>query len=113
MREGPKDKGRLQHILEAINNITEFTSGKTFEIYQKDKILQFAVIKNLEIIGEAAYMITGDFKSKHQTIDWAAIIGMRHMLVHGYYKIRDEIVWATLETDILPLKEKIEEWISD
>ncbi len=113
MREGLRDKGRLLHINEAIDNITEFTAGKKFEDYQHDKILQFAVIKNLEIIGEAAYMVTDDFKSKHDSVDWAAIVGMRHLLVHSYYQIRDEIIWATIETDIMPLKEKIKEWISE
>jgi uncharacterized protein with HEPN domain len=113
MREGLKDRGRLLHIIEAIDNITEFTAGKTFEVYQQDKMLQFAVIKNLEIIGEAAYMVTDDFKSDHDSVDWAGIVGMRHMLVHGYYQIRDEIIWETIETDILPLKEQIKDWISE
>lgn len=111
MREGLRDRGRLLHIIEAIDNIIDFSEGKTFEVYQQDKILQFAVIKNLEIIGEAAYMVTADFKLKHDSVDWAAIVGMRHMLVHGYYQIRNEIIWDTIETDLLPLKEKIKEWI--
>ncbi len=51
MREKPKDNERLLHMLEAIDNIFEFVSGKTFEVYKKDKILRFAIIKNLEIIG--------------------------------------------------------------
>lgn len=54
MREKPKDKGRLLHILEAIDNLFEFTDGLSFEEYKSDKILRFAVIKNLEIVGEAA-----------------------------------------------------------
>ncbi len=54
MREKPKDKERLLHMLEAIDNIFEFVAGKTFDSYRKDKILRFAIIKNLEIIGEAA-----------------------------------------------------------
>ncbi len=53
MREKPKDKERLYHMLEAIDNIFEFTDGKSFDEYHNDKILRFAVIKNLEIIGEA------------------------------------------------------------
>jgi uncharacterized protein with HEPN domain len=112
MREELRDRGRLLHIIEAIDNIIEFTEGKTFKIFQQDKILQFAIIKNLEIIGEAAYMVTADFKTKHGSVDWAAIVGMRHMLVHGYYQIRNEIIWATIETDLLPLREIIKEWLS-
>ena len=55
MREKPKDKERLWHMIEAIDNIFEFVEGKTVETFSSDKILRFAVIKNLEIVGEAAY----------------------------------------------------------
>lgn len=108
MREKPKDKTRLLHILEAIDNLFEFTQGTTFEEYKSNKILRFAVIKNLEIIGEAAYLLTKDFREKHPDVDWNAVIGMRHVLVHGYYQIRDEIVWASIQTELQLLKEKIE-----
>lgn len=96
------------HILEAIDNLFEFTQGTTFEEYKSNKILRFAVIKNLEIIGEAAYLLTKDFREKHPDVDWNAVIGMRHVLVHGYYQIRDEIVWASIQTELQLLKEKIE-----
>ena len=93
MREKPKDDTRLRHMLEAINNVIEFTTDVTFEEYSRNKILRFAVIKNLEIVGEAAYLITKEFREEHQEIAWNEVIGMRHVLVHGYYQIRDEIVW--------------------
>jgi len=108
MREKPKDNERLLHMLEAIDNIFEFVNGKSFEVYKNDKILRFAVIKNLEIIGEAAYLLTKDFKSGHDSIEWRDIIGMRHILVHGYYQIKDEIIWATIETELKPLRDKIQ-----
>jgi uncharacterized protein with HEPN domain len=108
MREKPKDNERLLHKLEAIDNIFEFVNGKSFEVYKKDKILRFAIIKNLKIIGEAAYLLTKDFKNKHDSIEWGDIIGMRHILVHGYYQIKDEIIWATIETELEPLKVKLQ-----
>lgn len=107
MREKPKDKTRLLHMLEAIDNIFEFTEGITFEAYKSDKILRFAVIKNLEIIGEAAYLLTKNFREKHLDVEWNVIIGMRHVLVHGYYQIKDEIVWATIQTELQPLRDRI------
>jgi uncharacterized protein with HEPN domain len=107
MRENPKNKVRLHHILEAIDNIFEFINNVSFEDYRSNKILRFAVIKNLEIVGEAAYLLTKDFKEIHPEIEWAEVIGMRHVLVHGYYQIKDEIVWATIQTELLPLKEKV------
>ncbi len=108
MREKPKDINRLSHIIEAIDNLFEFTKGISFDEYKGDKILRFAVIKNLERIGEAAYLRTNEFKEKHPEVEWKVIIGMRHVLVHGYYQISDEMVWATIQTELLPLKEKVE-----
>jgi len=113
MREKPKDNDRLLHMIEAIDNINEFVNGKSFEIYKKDKILRFAIIKNLEIIGEAAYLLSKDFKNNHQSIEWGDIIGMRHVLVHGYYQIRDEIIWATIETELDPLKTELRKMIQE
>jgi uncharacterized protein with HEPN domain len=107
MREKPRDKERLIHMVEAIDNIFEFVDEKTFELYINDKILKFAVIKNLEIVGEAAYLLTKEFKERNNSIEWADMIGMRHILVHGYYQIKDEIVWATIETELQPLKLKL------
>lgn len=103
-------------MIEAIENISEFTEGKSFEMFENDKILKFAVIKNLEIIGEAAYLLSKEFKVNHRSIEWQDMIAMRHILVHGYYQIKDEIVWATIETELLPLKDKIKEilkYVSD
>ena len=86
----------------------EFTKGISFDEYKGNKILRFAVIKNLEIIGEAAYLLTNEFKEKHPEVEWKVIIGMRHVLVHGYYQISAEMVWATIQTELQPLKEKVE-----
>jgi len=108
MREKPKDINRLSHIIEAIDNLFEFTKDISFEEYKNNKILRFAIIKNLEIIGEAAYLLTNEFKEKHPEVEWKVIIGMRHVLVHDYYQISDEMVWATIQTELLPLKEKVE-----
>ena len=113
MREKIKDEVRLLHIIEAINNIFEFTNKVNFEEYQNNKILRFAVIKNLEIIGEAAYLLTEKFTSEHPEVEWETIVHMRHVLVHGYYQIKDEIVWTTIQTDLQPLKDKIKSYLND
>lgn len=113
MREKPKDNTRLMHILEAINNIFEFTQNVSFDEYQGNKILKFAVIKNLEIVGEAAYLLTQEFRDSHPEVEWHSIIGMRHVLVHGYYQISDEIVWATIQKELQPLKENIQKLLTE
>jgi uncharacterized protein with HEPN domain len=91
----------------------EFVGDKPFEVYQNDKILRFAIIKNLEIIGEAAYLLTKDFKNIHNFVEWDTIIGMRHILVHDYYQIRNEIIWNTIKTELKPLKENISKIIRE
>ena len=68
MREKPKDINRLSHIIEAIDNLFEFTKDISFEEYKNNKILRFAIIKNLEIIGEAAYLLTTALKANHPEI---------------------------------------------
>lgn len=85
MREKPRDRERLLHILEAAKNILEFTEGKTYEDFLSDKMAQFAVVKNFEIIGEAAYHLTAALreKTKHK-IEWRKIMAFRHILVHDY-----------------------------
>lgn len=113
MREKPRDKERLLHIIEAIDNIFEFIENKSFQSYQSDKILRFAIIKNLEIVGEASYLLTKNFKQENSNVEWDEIIGMRHILVHGYYQIKDEIIWETILSELLPLKQKITALLED
>lgn len=107
MREQVRDKGRLEHILEAIERVFEFTNGITRDDFKKDSILYFAVVKNIEIIGEAAYMLSLEFKESHPGTDWKVIIAMRHFLVHGYYHVDPDEVWNVIAQDLLPLKQQI------
>jgi len=79
----------------------------------KAKILRFAIIKNLEIVGEASYLLTKNFRQANTTVEWDEIIGMRHILVHGYYQIKDEIIWETIVSELLPLKQKISALLED
>ncbi|TGX82498.1 DUF86 domain-containing protein [Palleniella muris] len=107
MREPIRDKARLEHILQAIDYIRQFTDGVTEDELRNDVMRRFAVIKNLEIIGEASYMLTKEFREKHSHIPWRQIINMRHILVHGYCQIKDEMLWDTIKEDIQPLKDEV------
>ena len=109
MRDKIRDKGRLEHILESIDNIFEFTKEIDFEHFKTNKMLRFAVIKNMEIIGEASYKLTKEFKNAHPEIEWQVIIDMRHVLVHGYYRIKNEIAWKIIQKDLAPLREQIQQ----
>ncbi len=100
MKEKPRNKERLQHIIEAAKNIQEFTKSIDFEKFSQDKILQYAIVKNFEIIGEAAHHITKDLKEQTKDkIEWRKIIAFRHILVHDYWDIDLETVWNSKETN--------------
>lgn len=108
MREPDRDFGRLQDIIQAANYIAAFTEGYTLKELIVDKLRYFAVVKNVEIIGEAAYMLSLDFKEKNSQIPWNDIIRMRHVLVHGYATILPELLWHTALVDVPALKQQVE-----
>ena len=107
MREKIRDRGRLEHIVEQLNNIEEFVANKTLKDLENDKVLQYAVIKCIEIIGEASYMLTSEFENTHKGVEWEEIIRMRHVLVHGYYHISVMMVWEIIQSDLHNLKIQI------
>lgn len=85
MRESVKDPGHLEHILMAIDNVFEFLQDKEYEDLSNDKLLFFGVVKNIEIVGEAANHLTNELQNQHPEIDWPSVVGMRNVLVHDYY----------------------------
>ena len=113
MREKIKDFDRLLHIKESIDNVFEFMEGKTVNDLSNDKLLFYGVVKNVEIIGEAAYMLTKEFIASHPETPWIDIIGMRHVLVHGYYTASPLFIWDTYKNDLGLLKQQIEVYISE
>ena len=107
MREGVRDRGRLEHMLTAIGNVEEFTKDVSKESFVNSKLLFFAVVKNIEIVGEVTYMLTREYKQSHPSIPWLVIEKMRHVLVHGYYTISPEKVWDTVHEDLPVLKQQL------
>jgi uncharacterized protein with HEPN domain len=108
MREKIRDKGRLEHILEAIDDTIEMTKDVSFNDFVNNKILRYAVVKAIEIIGEASYKLSKEFTANNPEVSWAKIIGMRHVLVHGYYQISEVRLWEIIQKDLLPLREQIQ-----
>jgi len=105
----PDDKERLEHIIEAISRIKKFTRGLNLEEFKENEMAQFAVIKNFEIIGEAAYHVSSELKEVYPEIEWRKIAGFRHVLVHDYYKVNLSIVWNAKEERIDELKNQVNE----
>lgn len=76
-------------------------------------MMYYAIVKNIEIVGEASYMLTTEFKDTHPQTPWKLITGMRHYMVHGYYQIDKKVVWDVVTNDLLPLKEQIEAYLTE
>ena len=108
MREEIKDPIRIEHMLEAIDNVTLFMAGKDLSSLESDKMLYFAVVKNIEIIGEAAYKLSREFKELHGEVPWRQIEKMRHVLVHGYYSISAPLLYNVYTEDIPLLKQYLQ-----
>lgn len=106
MRERARDKGRLEDIVEYSKNVSMLIEGFTFEALINDKRTYFSVMKNVEIVGEAAYMLTKAFKEAHPEIPWKIVQGMRHVLVHDYANVIPRILWGTAIEDIPPCVNK-------
>jgi len=113
MKRKPDDLERIQHMVDAIDKIDQFTADMDYKAFFQNEMAQFAVIKNLEIIGEAAYQISKEFKEIHRNVDWTRIEGMRHVLVHDYYRINVELIWNTKEEKLVDLKIQLEEMLDE
>jgi uncharacterized protein with HEPN domain len=113
MREPIRDKNRLEHILTNIHNVQNAAKDVDFNKFNNDPILFGAVAYYTMIIGEAAYMLTKEFKDSHPATPWRQIEGMRHHIVHGYSQIRKDMLWNVIENDLQPLKEQIEQYLSE
>jgi len=103
------DRERLLHMLEALDRIIEFTDQMTNETFLSNAMAQFAVIKNFQIIGEAAYHVSQETKRQCPKVEWRKIEAFRNKLVHDYYQIDLEIVWKSKEDKLDRLKEQIKQ----
>lgn len=107
--EKNKDSVYLRHILEAIQTIEEYLEGFNCETFIKDKKTVDAVVRELEIIGEAASSLSEDFKKKHKELPFRDMTDMRNILIHEYFGINTKIVWDTCQADLPKLKEAIKD----
>ena len=101
----------FKDILDALEKINNFTAGLDFERFAKDDKTTFAVIRALEIIGEAARKIPKSIRSRHPDVPWQDMAGMRDKLIHDYFGVDLRVVWKTLQIDLPSLKRVIDEVI--
>ena len=94
------DRIRLQHIRDAAAEALSFTSGRDVGDLIEDRMLALSLIKELEIIGEAAGKISEETRIAFPSIPWIDIIGMRNRLIHGYYDLDIDLIWDTVTIDL-------------
>ncbi len=103
----------MEDILKSIGYVRQYAEGVTFEQFVSDTMRYFAIMKNVEIIGEAANMLTRNFRQLHPELPWRQIVSMRNVLVHGYANVSDRQLWQTVTDDIPPLEHVISRYIAE
>ncbi len=94
----------LNDILTAIDRIEQYITDLSFTAFSEDQKSVDAVVRNLEIIGEAANRMPDEFKEKHPEMEWYKVVGLRHRIVHEYFGIDLEIIWQILHKDLPELR---------
>ncbi len=103
----------LSDIKEAIERICNYTDEMAYEDFLKDKKTQDAVVRNIEIIGEAVKNISKGLRDENRDIGWKDIAGMRNKIVHFYFGIKWDIVWSVIRDKLPQLKQRVERILSE
>ena len=97
----------LNDVRQSIDRIEQYIKNLSFDTFSDDQKSVDAVVRNLEIIGEAAKRLPDEFKEKYSEIEWYKVVGLRHRIVHEYFGIDLEIIWQILHKDLPELKQKL------
>ena len=103
------DHAYLMDMLLAAQDAARFAVGLTFSQFEKSRLHQYAILKAIEVIGEAATRVSAETKKNHPDVPWSEIIGMRIRLVHGYFEVNLKRVWDTVQTDLSTLIDQVEQ----
>ena len=97
----------LRDIRDAALAIDRFLVDTRAEDFAESDLLQTAVVGKLAVIGEAAKRISEELRTSYPSVPWREAIGLRNIIVHAYFSIESELIWSTVQTHVLPLKEQV------
>ena len=106
------DRARLIDMLEALKSIERYAVlGK--DRFFEDELVRTFIVHQLQVLGEAGYKLSPDFRARHTGIPWPKVLGIRHVLVHDYFRVNYDIVWGVIEADLPPLKAQLQGLLSE
>jgi uncharacterized protein with HEPN domain len=101
------DSVYLRHILDAIEQIESYLDGISVDQFQKTKLIQDGVLRQLEIMGEASRNLSDDIRQDHPEVPWRQIVGLRNRVIHAYFSVNTEIIWEITQDDLPSIKENV------
>jgi uncharacterized protein with HEPN domain len=102
---------RIRHMAEAAREAIGFADGRTRAHLDTNRMLALAIVKAIEIVGEAASRVSDSAKAALPAVPWPDIVAMRHRLIHTYFDVNLDIVWGTVEVDLPPLAAALDDWL--
>ncbi len=108
MLEGRGTRMYLQDILDSMDAIESYVSGMSYEDFKNDRRTYDAVVRNLEIMGEAVKNLPDDLRDEHDDVPWHKVTGMRDKVIHAYHGVSHEIIWTTIRVNFPGFRMSIE-----
>jgi uncharacterized protein with HEPN domain len=106
-----EDRVRILHMLDAAGSVEQFVAGRSREDLDRDRMLLFALVHAIEVLGEAANKLSPEARAEAPQVPWGAIVAMRNRLIHGYFDIDTTIVWKTATVEVPALVPVLQELI--
>lgn len=109
----PEDRVRVLHMRDACRSVARFVEGKTRSDLDRDEMLRFALVRAVEIVGEAAAKVSADTRQRAPDIPWREAVGIRNRLIHAYFDVDLDVLWRTAQDDMPPLQTLLDALLSE